>query len=576
MRIQSLLALSLSMLAVSTSAQRSTEKNVKINGWRYPAIEIIQPTSYQVFIHNGSIPIETSSLIKKKTLTSRLQKSQDELNGRIMDYYTYYNFTSVTTHPDLLVEVSFGNYTEGQTVLKEHKIPCTVKGQKLSKDNIFECPAYYYERRYSLPYIISIANKAGEVLHIESFAGEGEQTFGYVSSGLSGYLRKAELDSAFAAQQRNQPMKMASQALVTQLDQIEPTLQSLCFYSPLTRKIPIASAKGKSFDYSALDLAQKQAIDVFDKLKRNDLYGSISAKLEMPVDTWKREVSGLNMIDDDARINRSIATGLYTNIAFAYLYGWQLDSAEIYLTKAQNLAKYATWSNAMEDIAMLATDLTARRSQWKLYQALSKNKTEPLPAPALMDAIRVKSKDLPYMAITGKNRYQELSTTPIVKKEDAIFAQAFDSAIVQMIASVGGSVTPLSSYEQRVQRTGFQGYILLLTALDGKFETIPEEVCKISYLNELTLTNNALTSVPESISQLTELKRLNLSNNKLTSLPSSLQQCKKLKVLNIKGNAIPAAEIEALKLALLIVRLKLNAQPVCYSPELTCSFHVNL
>jgi leucine-rich repeat protein SHOC2 len=100
-------------------------------------------------------------------------------------------------------------------------------------------------------------------------------------------------------------------------------------------------------------------------------------------------------------------------------------------------------------------------------------------------------------------------------------------------------------YEAKVQKTSLQGYMLMLNSfMDGKFETLPVEICEISYLNELSITNNTLTSLPSQIGKLTELKKLNLNNNKLTSIPAELGSLKNLTVLNIKGNAIPQSEID--------------------------------
>ncbi|HUR11045.1 MAG TPA: leucine-rich repeat domain-containing protein, partial [Flavitalea sp.] len=538
-------------VSISASAQRWTDKNVKVTTWLYPRIATTQSTSYQVIIHNGSIPLESAALIKKKGLMARVQRMEDDINNRTPDYFTYYPYTVASSNPALLIEISFGNYSAGLNAMKEHTIPCKVKGAKLTKETLHECPAYYYERNYSLPYVIRISDKSGNVLLTELFAGKGVQTFGFDASGMSGYLKKGELETAYATQERNQPMLMASQAMAMQIEEVEPVLQSLCFYSPVTRKLSIASAAGKNFDYTALDAAQKVAINAFENIKKTSAT-TLLTSLEPAITTWKKELATFDMKQDNARINRSIATGLYANLALAYSYGWKLDSASVYAQKAQSLVKFSISENAKEDIAQLVSDIQLRRDQLKAYQAQAAVTAEPTKAPMLLDALRVKTKDLTYAGISGKSKYDEWAK-PLAKKEEG---NILDKVIESYRGEKSGT-SGANKYEARVVKNSLQGYVLNIAAFfDGKMETIPEEICSITYLNELSIASNSIKTIPESISQLTELKRLNLSNNQLTSLPKELQECKKLKMVNLKGNSIPAAEIEALQKALPECKIK--------------------
>jgi Leucine-rich repeat (LRR) protein len=120
---------------------------------------------------------------------------------------------------------------------------------------------------------------------------------------------------------------------------------------------------------------------------------------------------------------------------------------------------------------------------------------------------------------------------------------------------VGGTST---KYEDRVQRTGFQGYLLIVNSMtDGKLDTLPKEICAISYLNELNISNNSLKYVPSDIARMKDLKRLHLDNNQLTSLPQEIATLQNLKVLNIKGNKIPKEEVD--KLQKLMPRCKIKS-----------------
>jgi Leucine-rich repeat (LRR) protein len=69
-------------------------------------------------------------------------------------------------------------------------------------------------------------------------------------------------------------------------------------------------------------------------------------------------------------------------------------------------------------------------------------------------------------------------------------------------------------------------------------ESLPKEISKLKYLEDLFLTNNKLTSLPKEIGSLKNLRHLSLGANKLTSLPKEIGKLKNLSFLDLSYNKL--------------------------------------
>jgi hypothetical protein len=523
------------LLANVAFSQRAKEKSVKVQIMNYPVVAIKDVKSYKVLLHNGSIALEQASLKEKKGLKAKLQGAQDNINNIAPDYFSYSTFSLDAASPDVLIEVSYGEYRASDKQLKDRTIPCKREGEKLSKDNLLECPAFYYEIPYTLPFILKISDKAGKTLLLKQYSGEGINTFGYDASGMSGYLKSSELEAAYSNNPGSVQKNLSSQALISKLEEAEQEVQKAFFFYRSNEKIQIASATGKGLDYSTLDVAQEMAISGFEKLSKSD-EGGAKADFEKAIATWKKEVAELNMNDDNARINRKIATDLYANLALIYMHIWDLENALTSVSEAQKLVKYASNLTKKDEIELLAERIAQRKLTFESYLANKHVKGTETKVENILEKIRVK--ETSYKVVTNEDKYN----TFLAETNGSIPSQATLVAQTSQSKSTSKKENP---YEAKVQKSSLQGYMLLLNSfIDGKFESLPLEICEISYLNELTIPYNTLKSLPSEIGKLTELKKLNLNNNKLTSIPAELGNLKNLTVLNIKGNAIPQSEID--------------------------------
>ena len=547
MKLLFLLCFALSAALANTYGQKPTEKTIKLKNVNYPIVPLQDVKSYKVIINNGNIPVDLMDLKEKKGLTSKMQGWQDDINNKTPDYYSYTKFNLDPSQPDAIIEFSFGTFRQIVKEIKEHKIPCVIKGQKISKETMKECPAYFYEIKYSLPYVIRITDKKGNLILNEHNKEEGVDRFGFDKSGMSGFLKKQELETAYQnAIQKNQ-FFMAEKALINKIEESEALIQGSFYYSRFTEKIDIVSATGKGFEYAALDQAQASAVAAYDKLSKGDVDGAKS-DFEKAYPVWKKEAATVDMGNDNARINRKIATGIYLNLTYAYLNTWELDSAGSYLSDASRVGKF---SNKGEELIALSNLITKRKELLTAYKVNKGINGKEVDAENLLEKIRVNQKNALYNPLTNDNKYHAYtqSTQP---KEELTQEQKIKELFNGLGGNSGGSSDKSNSksnkFEERVQKTSFQGYVLILSAfLDGKMDTLPQQICDITYLNELNISNNTLTYVPSDIGKLKDLKKLDLDNNKLTSLPAEIGMLQNLKMLSVKGNKIPKEEIDKIQ-----------------------------
>src|SRR3989338_3522530 len=66
--------------------------------------------------------------------------------------------------------------------------------------------------------------------------------------------------------------------------------------------------------------------------------------------------------------------------------------------------------------------------------------------------------------------------------------------------------------------------------------TVPNDITKLTKLNELNLSNNKFTSIPASVLDVSTLITLNLSNNQISKAPQNLGKLTNLQSLNLSEN----------------------------------------
>ncbi|MFK7796634.1 MAG: leucine-rich repeat domain-containing protein [Aureispira sp.] len=437
------------------------------------------------------------------------------------------------------LQVSF--YSEdvmvGNKQMKEVETTCVPKGGSLK--DVITLKTFYYQIDYTNPNsIVKISNTAGKTVYMEQVATSGPAIYKYghkqcehfVSTQLKKNYEKdkAGLNGTINNEAKNQNFEIAKRFI-----------NNAAFFVTAEDVVKIASAKGGGHDYTALDAAQKGAIEAFKVIKKKGMSDLTKGLLEQSIATWTKELEELDLDDKKARINKRISLHLYQNIAWAQMYLLNFEEARQAIQDAIKLTNSNVTSNATEARQALK-DLIYERSrayEWNKDMAVDLNRTN-------LNIDRRPS-----------NEYNA------AQSELAGFEGV--GMIEQAKAEEEDTYDPTENpYLSQIQYTTTQGHMLTVpqtamtaTSMEAflsgkkpeKLKEFPRAITELTQLNQLILKDNELSSIPDEIGQLTDLKRLDLSNNQLTDLPDTLGDCKNLKRLLIKGNKIPAARVAAIQ-----------------------------
>lgn len=562
---KTLITASVSLFALGLFAQGVSNKSTKIDYLEFPKLDMTSISSAQISIYPGKIAIDQNSLHKK---SGGLQALQDNINNVNDTYFTFKDIKNTNAAPDVKVEIAFGEFEVVSTADNSHQIPCKHKDAKLSKENIMECPAHYYDVTYKLPTVLIIRDKAGNVLSAEHLTDEGKTTFGYDKSGMSGYIYKPELVEAY-----NQPgvkNGLAKTALTDRLDELTSYVQEAFYFESLQIKLDFASGKGKDYDYTDLDAAQESAIAGLEAIDKGQ---DGKAALQKAIDTWLKAVEAIDMSDKKARINRKIGSELYMNLAKAYFFLNEPEKGEENIDEAIKLLRFESNLNRVDEGKAWKRRLNRQKGQLKSIEAnRAMTKGERKEVDAFLDNARVKEKELVYPYLQTGDKYATLAAEyeayAPAKKQAENTDMKQPTNLAEALA-MHKEIQKNQSWEDNVQNAPNMGYYISI-AYSGLFEELDASIGDVTHLNTLlannaklkrvdpaigkltqlsnvNLANNQLSEIPKELSNCKELKKLNLKNNQLTSLPAELGQLSNLKSLNISGNNIPQKDIDAIQ-----------------------------
>ncbi len=90
----------------------------------------------------------------------------------------------------------------------------------------------------------------------------------------------------------------------------------------------------------------------------------------------------------------------------------------------------------------------------------------------------------------------------------------------------------------------FPGLKHLLFSSNSNPLTLPDDIDRLTLIEELRLVNNGISLLPDTIGNLKKLKRLDLTANKLTRIPSSIGKLTSLEFLNLSSNQLSSIPSE--------------------------------
>ena len=566
------------VITTSVFSQSVKNKTAKFVEYIHPQIPVAGIEKIKISVYSGAdLELSQGDLYERKGLGKRLQAKQDQINNIGPNYVTFQDYTLVGSGEDAEIELAFGAFEQLGKQLKDHKIVCVRDDGKLDKDDLKECPAYYYEVSYNLPVIAKISDRLGQVLAIERFDAQSTVTFGYDASGLTGYLATSALNEAFAKPTTIQSIK--KDAIQDRLSQAGDFIQENFCFQAQSVKIDISSGGGK-LDYSDLDEAQELAITALENLTSQSARDNISSAIAI----WDKALEEVDMNDNKARINRRLAGFIALNKAKGQYYMQEYDNAMASVDEAAKYLKFSANTAHMESVNSWKSSIrTAQGNALSIEKNQSLVNANPIGAAEIIEMIKVKEKDAPYEIVQTVDKYDfynEEYIAALGTQEQNADVDASQSESVLASLLMGGGMTESGDvdWEGRMQKAANLGYYITiaysnnetipegicqleplntLLANNAKITSVPAEIGQLSNLNTLNLASNGLTAIPEEIGQLENLKKLNLSKNQLTSLPASLSNCKNLKSLMLKGNTIPKNEIDKLQAALPDCKIKL-------------------
>lgn len=541
-------------------AQSASNKKYNYEYLNYPALNIDNAATFGMKVYVGDLEFSDASL-KGNKARKILERYTSENN-----YVSFNNMKLVMDRPDILVEIAFGEFNiTGIEIRNDHEIACKQVGAKLDsaeniKKNLKMCQAVYYKVSYNMPYVIKITNKNVELLEIRAYDNAGSDTFGYDSTGLTGFLKTEDLEKAY---QSSGQKKIRRAAGLDAISLSNKEVYNYLFFTPQNDQFKFGTGKSKNYDYTSLTNTLDEVLAAFKSKSQ------ISETLKNAIPIWESEIAQKNLGDKKSRINRKIATSIYGNLTLAYMYLNDFEKAKEYskeYLKLANMAGDQAIPERARAIYYLVNDRADRYEQSGLSMSISDN---PINAPRI-ESIMNNRKKSPYQFIYAENHYGNFIAT-VEEQKAALENEKSLDEILEENTPKYSSLT--EKYRNRIQFSELQGNMLFLNNwYDKDLEggVLPSEICELTELNELrpyglgltsipdeigNLTNlkkldlsgNALTKLPSSIGNLTELKVLDLSNNKLTSLPEGIGNLKKLQRLKIKGNNISKNELEKIK-----------------------------
>ncbi|EDW07725.2 leucine-rich repeat-containing protein 57 [Drosophila mojavensis] len=88
------------------------------------------------------------------------------------------------------------------------------------------------------------------------------------------------------------------------------------------------------------------------------------------------------------------------------------------------------------------------------------------------------------------------------------------------------------------QLKSYPNVLKTLDLSENRFESVPDELGRLTMLKHLNLSGNRLSELNEVVGELVKLEVLLLMNNFLTKLPKSLNNCTHLKTVNLCNNQL--------------------------------------
>jgi hypothetical protein len=548
------------------NAQRAATKDFKIEYLEKPTVpeNLVRNVAFQIQVPAAVFDLDGLRLFGKAM--DEMKTDAERLSS--MKFFSLDQEVAVVDEfPTIVVDIALGEFVAS---------PPRVTGTPLSKES--EEKMYTATMDCDWPMQVMIRSASGELLdgfqiNTRRTISFGNEEYTKIESGRGKFSYekgkwdfRSESDLRAELSSGDGVPRVMWKMFLNQFSEAIDELEMRLFFIEGKREVQLGTAKGRKFDYTALDDALDAAEDLFDE---GDFDG-----LDGPMGVWTEWLGKADYINPKAEVNQEVAVELMLNLATAHLYRkeWgpcaaRLSSARTYVSPLSDLNGRLEKLTALLELRRKSDVANGDRTpgeEEKTYKAVDfKN----------LIAKRTQNKDV--------QLFIDANVYPAYVQEFDTWMTTFLGDSPEAQAAVAGEMTMDARLGQRVTRVpgGFALGLMGLMDADLVGQPFPEEILAIDNLVNLSLsgmqmgavpasignigtlkvldlTGNNLTELPERIGELAILERLILRNNELTSLPGSLSQCAALKMIDLRGNPISIEAVTALQAALPDLKIK--------------------
>ena len=537
----------LTMFVASNSlAQRSASKTAKLELTSVPTVPegIVDKVAFFVHADPNFFTLED---LRRYGGNINIIKAGERMEA--MKYFSLgREVTIVDDAATCVVDVALGPETMSSPRIKSEP----------RKQNS-EALTYWAEIVHTMPVRVTLSDANGNVLdgfeintpNVVRYGNESISTIESSKGSFSYSKGSLRFDSADGVRNRLKSFEgqrfVRRKAVLMQLGKVIDELETRLFFLDTKHEIDIYVGKGKH-DYSALELAQEQALAAFKS-------GNLDA-LDAPIATWNEWVDMVDFTNKKAKVTKKVATGLHLNLAASHVYRNEFGPAAEALSSARGLALGD--QAALGQCDLLLERLRKRRRAEVAnpnFVVPSKDEVEREKAPDFKSTIGKRTQNKDVDMIMPGDRYAEMGNIlaqwndeAVAGSAEAAAAETAEASIAQRLgarltSTIGGVSLSLSPFfdadlvGKPLPREVFDIPKLVYLDLTGmKMGSLPDDIDRLTLLQTLVVTNNDLKELPSALANIPTLKRVVARNNELTSLPEGMENLTELKTIDVKGN----------------------------------------
>jgi hypothetical protein len=143
------------------------------------------------------------------------------------------------------------------------------------------------------------------------------------------------------------------QILAQNLSEVYVSINNYCGFPLKTRSTEIFTVKKfKDHNYGDLVDAYTSVYSGYNAVKKDRNHASAKSKIMVGIAIWESTLGESNLADNKSRINKKVTALLYVNLAEAYMWVDDFDSAENYRIKAEQagVLKYKSAAKRLESL----------------------------------------------------------------------------------------------------------------------------------------------------------------------------------------------------------------------------------